>query len=305
MEINKKVLTENGILLTLDSANYTIIAVYISAQCNKCNCGVCKKSEKTAVDFEQDGRKILVYAPSTTPTLSFITIKYTADGSTQPEQITIPFLNEFSLFKAKTKYLDLYFGCCDCDNCHDNCLGKCCGVTCCQGNCGCAHYGCQKGHCCHHCHDYDHNAIHCGYDSGYCKGCEDKNRTLTLLTFMLRMNIFQQCYKSNNVCATIDAYKDLCRIVDLNNIPFNYVNLESSYYNNSGKLHELFVKMNNEIKYNTNVCTANALKMLMVQDLYSLLFATAEDNGDPNWILDDSKWNMDNEFWFNDKTWKY
>lgn len=305
MEITKKVLTEEGILLHLDSPNYTVTAVYVASQCDQCDCVSCVKADKKAVDFEQDGYKLTVHAPSTTPTLSFITVKYMAKGSYSVEQITIPFLNEFSLFKAKTKYLDIYFGCDDCcHDCHDHCLGKCCGVTCCQGNCGHAHYHCQKGHdCCNY--NIDHNIIGCGYNSGYCKGCEDKNRTLTLLTFMLRMNIFQQCYKSNNLCATLKAYKDLCRIVDLDKIPFNYVNLESAYYKNPGRLHELFVTMNEEIKRNSSVCTANALKMLMVQDLYSLLFTAAEGDGNPEWILEDTVWNMDNEFWFNDKNWKY
>ena len=305
MEIINKVLTEECILITIDDPKCTVTAVYIESKCCQCDCIGCSIEDRKTVDFEQDGDKISIHAPSSTPTLSFITLKYIAEGSTKSESTTTMFLNEFSLFKAKTKYLDIFYGCDDCCDCHDHCLGRCCGVTYHQGNCGHACGCCQKGHCCHNCCDMNHNMIGCGYNSGYCKGCEDKNRTLTLLTFMLRMNIFQQCYKSNNICAALKAYKDLCRIVDLDRIPFNYVNLQSTYYKNPGKLHELFVKMNDEIKHNSSVCTQNALKTLMIQDLYSLLFCAAEEDGTPEWILEDSNWNMDNEFWFNNKMWNF
>lgn len=131
MEITNKVLTENGILLYLDSQNYEVDAVYIDPPCNKCECGSCNKRRKNAVEFEQDRHKLLVHAPSTTPTLSLITVKYHVPDNLSKEHVTVPFLNEFSLFKAKTKYLDIYFGCDDdCCNGHDSCLGKCCGATC-------------------------------------------------------------------------------------------------------------------------------------------------------------------------------
>lgn len=302
MEILNKTLTQDGVLLEVNGSEYNIEAVYF-ANADKLTGDsdeILKVS--TPIDFEYNSNELLIHVPDTAVPLIFITIKYINDESTE-DYLTISFLNEFSLFKAKTKYLDIFYGCEDCCH-HDNCLGKCCGASCCTGNSCSVNGCCQKGHCCNHC-DLDHNMINCGYDSGYCKGCEDKNRTLTLLTFMLRYNIFEQLYQSNYTQGMIKAYHDLCRVQNLNKIPFNNINLKPSYYKNPGKLHELFVALNNEIKMNTSVCTVNALKLLMTQDLYSLIFSTAENSGKPEWILEDTVWNMNDEFWFNDKNWKY
>jgi len=52
MEITKKVLTEEGILLHLDSPDYTVTAIYVASQCDQCDCVSCVKADKKVVDFE-------------------------------------------------------------------------------------------------------------------------------------------------------------------------------------------------------------------------------------------------------------
>lgn len=304
MEITNKMLTEEGVLLIMSDPTTTVEAVYIANAdklMNKCNC---KKlvNISEVIDFTQDSYKVMAHVPSNASTLIFITIKYRTDEDQTIQYITVPFVNEFSLFKAKTKYLELYFGCEECCDHHDHCLGKCCGASCCIGNGGHAHGCCQKGHCCGGCCG-NPGEPSCGTYGPYCRDCEDKNRLHELLTFMLRMNIFEQFYKSDNVQGMLKAYKDLCRVRDLNSIAFSYFNLQPSYYRNPGKLQEMFVKLNEELKANSNACINKAIKMLMIQDMYSLVFAMGELKDSPEWILEDHMWNMNDEYWINSKIW--
>ena len=42
----------------------------------------------------------------------------------------------------------------------------------------------------------------------------------------------------------------------------------------------------------------------MLSDLYDLLFGITNKGGKADWILEDHIWNMDDEFWYDNKIWK-
>ena len=309
MEITNKLLSERGVQLLIDNPDATVESVYV-ANANRlydsCGCGCFKILDVSyPVDFDQETYRIYAHVPAGASTLIFITLKYHTPEDASNQYITVPFVNEFSVLKAKTKYLELYY-CCDggCGS-HDNCLGKCCGASCCTGN-NCPAGSCQRGHCGGCTCSLNPPTCEATY-GGYCGGCGDKNRLLELLVFMLRMNVFMQLYKSNHTQGMLDAYRDLCRVKNMDVIPFTYMNLSSSYYKNPGKLQELFIKVNDEFKYNTNACVAKAVKLLMMQGLYDIIFQKADETNaeSSEWILEDSVWNMEDEFWFNNKSWNY
>lgn len=301
MEVTKKELTSQGVKLVL-SENLTIVKVLVDNADNAKNV-----KERATIkhsytcDFDQYDSTVIVYVPSDASTLVFITLYAEKDGELL--STTTMFANEYSIFKAKTKYLDVF---CDCSNdcCKDHCHdcyhhGRCCTDACMIGSHpnDCKSGGCPSwslGHC------GEHN---CGGYGTYCRSCEDKNKHYSMMSFMLRWNLFEQCYRKNNVCGTLQFYKDLCRVQNLNKISFDYVDLDFDFSTNPSRVHALYDRMNTWIKNNTKACANTIIEKILLVDMYSLLFSKSGNDGSPEWILEDHVWNMDNEYWSNDKTW--
>lgn len=301
MKIINKQLTDKGVRLTLSDSN-PVIRVLVDNANNYCNVNQRATIKHSfTCDFDQYGSTVMVYVPSDASTLIFITVYIEVDG--EEEKDTVMFANDFSIFKAKTKYLDVFCDCdnnCCCDRCHDcyhhgRCKGDACMIDSYYNNCnrgGSSNW--SLGTC---------GESHCSDYGTYCRGCEDKNKHYTMMTFMLRWNLFSQCYKKNNVRGALQYYKDLCRVQNLNKIPFDYADLDFDYSANPGKLHELYDTMNTWIKNNVNTCANKIIEKMLMADMYSLIFDKSQNDGSPEWILDDHIWNMNNEYWDNDKHW--
>lgn len=253
MRIIDKKLTEEGIIITIDDPTKIIKSIYLN---NVDDYDYKKKKllhHEIVPKFIQDKDIITIKAPCDTPTMCIITII-----SDNDEQIIDLFLNEFSIFKAKTDYLDVI----SCDKfCNDN---KC----------------------------------------NTCYNCSNNTKILNILMFFVRLNLLHQAYVSNNMDMSIKLYKDLKRHKNLDKITFDYINLDSDYYKNPGKLNELFFNLNEWVKYNSKPCQQKILDCLLLGDLYDIIFQVSDNDGRPEWILEDHVWNMDKEFWFCDGIWK-
>ena len=111
-------------------------------------------------------------------------------------------------------------------------------------------------------------------------------------------------YLVNNEALALEYYKDLQRYVNLDKIPFTYIDTNKSEYNTPDKLHDLYHYLNHELKHNISPCAKKVFESLMLKDLYDLLFSVTNKGGKGNWILDDHIWNMEDEFWYDNKIWK-
>lgn len=252
MQIINKKLTNDGIIITINDPTEIIESIYLS-NIDSYDYEENKVSHYDIVpEFSQDQDIITIKAPEDTPTLCIITII-----SSNDEQIVDLFLNEFSVFKAKTDYLHII-------SCNDSCNNNC----------------------------------------NTCYNCSNNVKILNILMFFIRLNLLHQTYMSNNIDMSIKLYKDLKRHKNLDIIPFKYINLNSDYYKNPGKLHELFFTLNKWVKHNSKPCQQKLLDCLLLGDLYDIIFQVSNNDGRPEWILEDHVWNMDREFWFCDGIWK-
>ena len=145
----------------------------------------------------------------------------------------------------------------------------------------------------------------CGNGCGsFCNNCAEYKDLLGLMTFMLRLSLFKDAYIYNNETLALEYYKDLQRYVNLDKIPFTYIDTNKSEYNTPDKLHDLYHYLNHELKHNISPCAKKVFESLMLKDLYDLLFSVTNKGGKGNWILDDHIWNMYDEFWYDNKIWK-
>lgn len=257
MMVTKKFLTEKGLQLTLSDPTIVIDHIYIDRARNYKNAYETDNSKHTFIPgFTQNEDIILINVPSDAPTFFTVTLFYQEDG----EQVAtvIMFVNEFSLFKAKSKYLQVFESdCALCDN----------------------------------------------VDS--CKPCDSKRKRYAMMTYMMRLNLFHQCYKNNNLKGAVKYYIDACRMYNMDKIAWQNINLDPDYYKVSGNLYSLFNTMNEWIKHNGTPCEKKIIQALLIGDLYSLIFGMGSQDGRPEWILEDHIWNMEDEFWFGDGIWKF
>ena len=199
---------------------------------------------------------IQIKPESCTPTLIFIEIGLTlADDTTKTIHTT--FINEFSIFKAKTKYLE--------------------GLTSCN--------------------------TACSYPCVACNNCKEYKDLLSLMTFMLRLSLLKDAYIYNNEELTVKYYRDLQRHVNMDLIPFSYLDTDREVYTNPDRVHDLFRILNNEVKHNVSPCAKKIFEGLLISDLYDLLFSLTR-SAKNDWILDDHIWDMKDEFWYDNKVWK-
>ena len=114
MNITSKTLTKEGIQLNLDTSIDTLDSVYIyNADDFKYIEDVTKYSQ--IPEYSLDGFSLIIKPKNNTPALIFIRIDYTKDSV--QDKIIVMFINDYSVFKAKARYLE-YF-----DN---NCCNKQC-----------------------------------------------------------------------------------------------------------------------------------------------------------------------------------
>lgn len=114
MNITSKILTEKGIQLNLDTFVDTINSVYIYNTDSFKDIDDNTKYSQIA-SFELNEQTLIIKPEINTPALIFIKIEYVKDDIT--DTFVTMFINDYSVFKAKTKYLE-YF-----DN---NCCSKQC-----------------------------------------------------------------------------------------------------------------------------------------------------------------------------------
>lgn len=257
MTVTKKILTEKGLQLTLSDVTTVIDRIYIDRARNYKNAYETDSSKHTFMpSFKQNRDVILIDMPSNTPTFFTVTLFYQEDEQDVAE--VVMFVNEFSLFKAKSKYLQVFESdCALCDN----------------------------------------------IDS--CKPCDSKRKRYAMMTYMMRLNLFHQCYKNNNLKGSVKYYIDACRMYDMDKIAWQNMNLDPDYYKVSGNLYTLFDTMNEWIKNNGTPCEKRIIQALLIADLYSLIFDMGSEDSRPKWILEDHIWNMNDEFWFGDGVWKF
>ena len=199
--------------------------------------------------------KIIINPDVNTPV--FCIIEFTIvnkDEST--ETLHTMFLNEFSLFKAKSIYLE--------------------GLA--KDNCG---NGCGS----------------------FCNNCAEYKSLLGLMTFMLRISLLKDAYFYDNEDLAIHYYRDLQRYVSMDTIPFTCKSSTATDYATPDKLHELYNYLNTELKHNISPCAKKVFSSLVLSDLYDLFFSISK-GAKSDWILEDRVWNMDNEFWYDNRIWK-
>lgn len=257
MTVTKKILTEKGLQLILSDSTIEIEHIYIDKASNYKNAYSTNSADHTIMPgYTQTEDKILINPPADTPT--FFTISLFYHEGEEEVCTVIMFVNEFSLFKAKSKYLQIF----------DEDCGLCNNV-----------------------------------DS--CKPCDSKRKRYAMMTYMMRLNLFHQCYKNNNLKGAVKYYIDACRMYNMDKIAWQNINLDPDYYKVSGNLYSLFNTMNEWIKHNGTPCEKKIIQALLIGDLYSLIFGMGSQDGRPEWILEDHIWNMEDEFWFGDGIWKF
>lgn len=220
MGIKNIVLTSKDLQVTLTDVS-KVEAVYIDKASNYGNVYSSTASDHTFTpSYTYSSNVLKIIVPNNK--LTFFTITIFAD-----DQILVGmYLNQFSLFKAKSKYLQVFEGCCGCNS--------------------------------------NHNLM--------CIACNQKVKRNNVLAYMLRLNLFQQCYINGNVQLAVKYYIDACRVYDLDNIYFEFLDFESYYNGISGNMEDLFNTLNNWIKGNACPCEQRVLESLLIADLYSLLF---------------------------------
>ena len=228
MKIAKTTLTDTHLIVTLSGGSaenrYDVRAVYIDKANNYGNAYSSKANKHNwSPEYTAAGNVIKIALPTYAPTYFTITI-FTAN-----EVLLGMYLNEFSLFKAKSKYLEVF------------------------GGCGCC----------------SHNSV--------CTGCDEKKKRYSMMTYMLRLNLFYQSYVNGNVYLATKYYKDACRIYDMDDIYFEYMDFTGAGNIDSPNIYRLFDKLNTWIKNNSQQCEKQVLESLLIQDLYSLLFGGTFD----------------------------
>ena len=144
----------------------------------------------------------------------------------------------------------------------------------------------------------------CGNGCGsFCNNCAEYKDLLGLMTFMLRISLLKDAYYYNNEDLAIHYYKDLQRYVSMDKIPFTCKSDSASDYATPDKLHDLYRYLNHELKHNVSPCAKKVFTSLILSDLYDLFFAMSK-GAKNDWILEDHIWNMDDEFWYDNKIWK-
>lgn len=120
MKITKKVLTEKDLQLTLDGTfgMDSITAVYLDKASNYNNAYSSVANKHSFVpEYKQSGTILHISLPKGLPTFFTITI------FCNDEIVLGMFVNEFSLFKAKSKYLLVFDNCCACECNNSICIG--------------------------------------------------------------------------------------------------------------------------------------------------------------------------------------
>ena len=144
----------------------------------------------------------------------------------------------------------------------------------------------------------------CGNGCGsFCNNCAEYKDLLGLMTFMLRISLLKDAYYYNNEDLAIHYYKDLQRYVSMDKIPFTCKSDSANDYATPDKLHDLYRYLNHELKHNVSPCAKKVFTSLILSDLYDLFFAMSK-GAKHDWILEDHIWNMDDEFWYDNKIWK-
>ena len=137
----------------------------------------------------------------------------------------------------------------------------------------------------------------------FCNNCSDYKDLLGLMTFMLRLSLLKDAYNYSNEELAMNYYKDLQRFVNMDKIPFTCKSDNAKDYVLPDKLHDLYHYLNHELKHNISPCAQNIFKSLILSDLYDLLFSVSK-GAKSDWILEDHIWNMEDEFWYDNKIWK-
>lgn len=238
MKIAKTTLTDKHLIVTLSGGSaenrYDVRAVYIDKASNYGNAYSSQASKHTwTAKYSTVGNMIKITIPQYAPTYFTFTIIL------ESEILLGMYLNEFSLFKAKSKYLQVFDACC----------GGCCG-------------------------------------NNVCVACDEKKKRYSMITYMLRLNLFKQSYVNGNIELTTKYYKDACRIYDMDDIFFEYVNFLGSGEALSPNLYAQFNTLNDWIKNNAQQCEKNVLEALLIADLYSLIVegkfeAPEQDDDEP------------------------
>lgn len=223
MSITNKKLTEKYLQLQLSSTD-AILGVYLDKANNYNNAYSSIASKHSFIaEYQVDGSTLNIVLPTNITTFFTITIV------TSNEIIVSMYLNEFSLFKAKSKYLQVFDNCCNC--------------TC---------------------------------NNSTCIACSEKSKRYNMLAYMLRINLFQQSYLNGNIELSVKYYTDACRVHNIDNIFFEYKNIDRNYYIQSGNLTKLFDTLNEWIKGNACQCEKKVLESLLIADLYSLIFGNLD-----------------------------
>ena len=260
--ITNKILTEEGIKLTINNNKYDIDSIDTVRVYSAWDWLKHKHDDNNHYQIPQYESKIarevtLTICPDEcTPTFIIIEIDIKLKDSSDIVSIHTMFINEFSLFKAKGIYLE--------------------GLA--KDNCG---NGCGS----------------------FCNNCAEYKDLLGLMTFMLRISLLKDAYYYNNEDLAIHYYKDLQRYVSMDKIPFTCKSDRASDYATPDKLHDLYRYLNHELKHNVSPCAKKVFTSLILSDLYDLFFAMSK-GAKNDWILEDHIWNMDDEFWYDNKIWK-
>ena len=145
----------------------------------------------------------------------------------------------------------------------------------------------------------------CGNSCGsFCNNCAEYKDLLGLMTFMLRISLLKDAYNYNNEPLAIKYYLDLQRHVNMDKIPFTCKSDNAKDYVLPDKVHDLYHYLNHELKHNVSPCARKVFESLILSDLYDLLFSVTNKGGKSDWILEDHIWNMEDEFWYDNKIWK-
>lgn len=260
--ITNKQLTDYGIQLIINNHNQTIDSISDIHIYDMRNWSKYQNQDKDYVYQTPETtiklrREVQINIKPSDDTPTFVIVELTIlDKEGMYSTIHTMFLNEFSLFKAKSIYLE-----------------------------GLAKGDCNGG---------------CG---SFCNNCAEYKSLLGLMTFMLRISLLKDAYFYDNEDLAIHYYRDLQRYVNMDSIPFTCKSSTAIDYATPDKVHELYNYLNTELKHNISPCAKKVFSSLILSDLYDLLFSVSK-GAKGNWILEDHIWNMEDEFWYDNKIWK-
>lgn len=265
MKVIYKKLTKKGISLVIDNHEHTVesvdtVRIYNLFMWQK-HLHKDKDCKAILPEFHSDCKNqvtLLIKPESCTAPLVFIEIYLKLKDTDDLLIIHTMFINEFSIFKAKSMYL--------------------------EGLAGCKQF--------------------CSSQCGTCNNCKEYKDLLGLMTFMLRLSLLKDAYLYDNEELVIRYYMDLQRHVNMDSIPFTYIDTEKDLYRNPDRLHMLYHYLNHELKHNVSPCARRLFESLMLSDLYDILFDKMNLGNRNNWILEDSIWNNEDEYWYDNKIWQ-